>query len=59
MESNHLKEPVNGYKRKKKPVCKSDRKQKEEQKDKYEAVKKGHQNHKMWGSRVGKYRLIF
>ena len=31
---------------KKKPICKRDDKQKEEQKDKHEDVEKGHQNHK-------------
>ena len=55
MESNHLYKPVYRSKRKKKKsVCKSDDKHREQQKDKHENVKKGHQNHKMWGRKVRK-----
>ena len=32
---------------------------KEQQKDKHEDVKKGHQNHKMWIRKVRKSRLVF
>ena len=41
-------------KKEKKSICESDGKHKEQQKDKQEDVKKGHQNHKMWGRRVKK-----
>ena len=43
----------------KKPYSKSKDKQKEQQKDKHEDVKKGLQNHKMWGRKVRKPRLSF
>ena len=60
MESNHLNKPVYRSKRKKKKnYCKSDNKNKEQQKDKHEDVKKEFQNHKMWGSKVRKSRLFF
>ena len=42
LESNHFKKPVYRSKRKKK-YCESDDKHKEQQKDKNENVKKGHQ----------------
>ena len=63
MESNHLNEPVYRFERKKKKTkknyFKSDNKQKEEQKDNHEDVKKGHQNHKMLRRKVGKSRIFF
>ena len=59
MESNHLNKTVYTYKRKKKTFCKSDKKHKEQQKDKHEDVTKGHQNHRMWGKKVRKCRLFF
>ena len=56
MESNHLNEPV--YRSKGKKYCKSDDKHKEHQKYKHD-VKKGHQNHKMWGRKVRISRFFF
>ena len=47
MESNHLNKPVYRSKRKKKPICESNDKCKEQQKDKCEAVRKDIKNHKM------------
>ena len=46
MENIHLNNPVYRSKRKKKnkPICKNDNWHKKWQKDKYEDVKKGHQN---------------
>ena len=46
-------------KKKKKPICKSDRNNKKQQKDKHEDVKQGNENHKMWGRKVRKSRLFF
>ena len=47
MESNHFNKLVHSSKRKKKKrICESKGKHKEEQKDNHD-VKKGHQNHKM------------
>ena len=37
----------------------SNDKHKEQQKDKHEDVKKGIQNHRMWGRKIRKYRLFF
>ena len=49
MESNHLSKPVyRSKKEEKKTICESNDKHKEQQKDKHEDVKQGHQNHKMW-----------
>ena len=59
MGSNHLNKPVYRYKREKKTICKSDNKHKEQQKDKHEDVKIGHQNHKMWGRKIRRYRPFF
>ena len=46
-------------KNRQKNFCKSDDKHKEQQKDKHENVKKGLQNHRMWGRKVRKSRLFF
>ena len=43
----------------KKTYCRSNDKHKEQQKDKHEDVKKGYQNHKMWGRKVRKSLLFF
>ena len=60
LESNHFSKPIYRSKRKKKKTfCKSDNKHKEQQKDKHEDIKKGCQNHKMWGRKVRKSRLFF
>ena len=59
MESNSLNKPVNRSKGGKKTYCKSNNKHKEQQKDKHEGVKKGLQNHKIWGRKVRKSRLFF
>ena len=55
MESDHLNKPSYISKSgKKKNYCKSNDKQKEQQKDKHEDVKKGLQNRRMWGRKVRK-----
>ena len=60
MGSNHLNKPVYRSKRKKKKTyCKNNNKHKEQQKDKHEDVKQGHQNCKMWGKKKRKSRLFF
>ena len=62
MESNDLNKPVYRSKRKKKNNnnnCKSNDKHMEEQKDIHEDIKKGHQNHKMWGRLVRKSSFFF
>ena len=62
LESNHLNKPAYRSKRgkkKTKPYSKRADKHKEQQKDKYEDVKKGPQNHRMWGRKVRKSRLFF
>ena len=40
-------------------LCKSDDKHEEQQKDKLEDVKKGLQNHRIWGRNIRKYRFYF
>ena len=42
---------------KKKSICESNDKHKEQKKDKHD-VKRGHQNHKMWGRRLRKCRFF-
>ena len=42
---------------KKKPICESNNKHKEQKKEKHD-VKRGHQNHKMWGRRLRKCRFF-
>ena len=60
MESNHLNKPVYRIKRgENKTYSESDDKHKKQHKDKHEDVKKGHQNHRMWGKKVRKCRLFF
>ena len=59
MESSHLNKPACRTKRGKKNYYKSDNKHKQQQKDKDEDVKKGLQNHRMWGRKLGKSRLFF
>jgi len=49
LESNHLNKPAYRSKRGKKNYYKSDDKHKEQQRDKHEDIKKGLQNHRMWG----------
>ena len=46
-------------KKQKKTCSKSDDKHKKQQKDKHEDVNKGPQNHRMWGRKVRKSRLLF
>ena len=43
---------------KKKPICESNNKHKEQKKEKHD-VKRGHQNHKMWGRKVRKCGFLF
>ena len=58
MERNHLNKPV--YRSKMtKTYSKSEEKHNEQQKDKHEDVKKGLQNHRMWGRKVRKSRHFF
>ena len=57
MESNHLNKQV--YRLKKKTICKSNDKHKEEQKDKHEYVQKDIKILKCGEGRVRKSRLFF
>ena len=56
MESNQ----INHYSdlKGKKNYYRSDDKYKKQQKDKHEGILKGHQNHKIWGKKVRKFRLF-
>ena len=54
-----MNKPAYRSKRGKKYYCKSNDKHKEQQKDKNEDVKKGLQNHTMWGRIVRKYIFFF
>ena len=55
MESNHLISQQTDLKEGEKSYCKSD----DKHKDKHENVKKGFQNHRMWGRKVRKWRIFF
>ena len=57
MENNHLSQytDLKG----KKAYCKSDNKNKKQQKDKHEDAKKKLKNHKMWGRKIRKSRLFY
>ena len=59
MESNQLNKPIHISKRKRKTYCESDEKHKEQQKDKHEDAKNGHQNHKLWGRKVRKLHSFY
>ena len=65
---NHLNKPAYRSKsenkqtnktKQKKTYCNRDDKQKEKQKDKHEDVKKGLQNHRMWGRKLRKQSIFF
>ena len=58
LETNHLSQYIDLKGKKKKTICESNEKHKEQQKDKHEDVKKRHQNHKRWRRRVRKIWFV-
>ena len=57
MESNHLNKPV--YRPKRKKNCESESDDKHSKRINMKMLKKGHQNHKMWGRKERKSILFF